>query len=478
MLLSILLPPILSRSLTPYDLSIWMLALQVANYLIVLNLGLQIVVARLVAQAEECGDTLKRNSIISTAFFSVLIVTTFGTASLYYLINTFHWTSPSIQIESLSSLNTTVSWIAASFVIWLPSSLLLATFIGQQRNVWYALAMFVTRIILLLVVSAAAYTYQNVVDIAKSWFFATTVGSICILILHHLKVDNSRISLRLFSKSQLLHMVHNSFTISIWSILSLIVTGGQVFILGLYELESVGIFASALGLATVMIGVSGAINATLVPIIAARLINNRKALPVDDLVRISVVSNVINFGGSATLALGGWWIAKFWLGDIYSEDGSIIIGAVAISQSLRSCLSTYAMAVIGLGLQNKLLVGPIGEGFLAILISCLLVPDLGVYGIITAMLTSPMINIFFTLATNPIRQQDDNFHIYGYFWKCCIIPSLPLIAIVIYIVGMGFGGLRSPLAGFAALSVGAGYAFWAAHSFFWHKNHGSAKTGY
>ena len=465
MLINIALPPLIARLLPASDFASWMLALQIANYLAILNFGLQMVLAQVVASTEVSGNFQARNAAVSTAFWLVLCVSIIGLGVMAWSTTNTGPIAPALNVVQQENLKHSLMLIAGSFVLWLPVSILLAVFIGQQRNGWYAMAMLISRLMILVAVSISAAVTRDIVWMAFAWLLATGFASLAILLVWYKKVDGAQLSPRLVRLSQMRSLLKGGATLTIWNVVVLLVTGFQVLLVGRHDFASVPVFSGALSVAALLVGISAAVTATLVPHVVQHSHRTGGALPLEDLERVALLGNILTFGGSATLALGGWWFVRLWLGPEFAEGGASVVTLVVVSQAIRNLLSAYSMATIALGLQHKLLIGPLGEGVTAVTLGLLLVPTCGVAGVILAMLIAPFSNILFTLATNPIGRVDPRFKRTRFMLRSTMLPTLPLVAAFLFLA-VTHGSMKSELLMLPmSLFVGALYGGWAIYVF-------------
>ena len=69
---AVILPPLLTRQMTPEVYGAWALILQCSAHVGRLDFGIQTAVGRFVAHASERGDMEYRNRLVSTAFVALL----------------------------------------------------------------------------------------------------------------------------------------------------------------------------------------------------------------------------------------------------------------------------------------------------------------------------------------------------------------------------------------------------------------------
>ena len=432
MLISIVLPPYLSRVLSEEELSVWILGVQIASFFTFLNLGLQIVVTTEISKLVDKLDLNVRNSVVSTAFFFVLFLSAIFWLLLVFATRDTNWIAPTLNSKAADDFSSVIRWIGASFVLWLPTSIILAAFAGQQRYGLFALAMLVSRFIILVSVLVTATVTKDIVLMAEFWFLATLFSCILIMFQWYNKVPEASISFNVFDKQVLSELLFSGSTITFWNLVVLLSTGVQTTLVGYYAISDVPVFSVALAISTAIVGVAGAVTSTLIPHVA-KCAHKQGELPIKDIQRIALVGNLICLGASATLLLCGWWLTRILLGPAYAESGGWIVGLVGVSQAIRNVLAAYTTAAIALGLQHRLFLGPLVEGILAVAVSLTLAPSYGVKGVLCAMMLAPVGNIAFTIFTNPVGRLYADFDISKFIFRAAVLPSVPFFfAILIW----------------------------------------------
>jgi O-antigen/teichoic acid export membrane protein len=456
-LVSIALPPLLARLLLPNDFAAWTLALQVAAYLNILSFGLQMVVAQAVAQSEASNDTEGRDRVVSTGFFALFIAALFGFALMAVLAWQSQWLAPTLASETRASLEKSLLWLSASFIVQLPVSILLAVFIGEQRNAWFAAATICSRAAILVAVGVVAIVTVDIVAMGQAWFGASVIGGAFSWWMWFRHIRQPKLSWRLCRLDALNKLVRGSAALTVWNLSLLFVTGLQILLVAHFEFALVPAFAGALSMTALLVGVVAAVTGTLVPHIAHAAARPDAHFPEADLRHIARLSNLILYGGTAVLLIGNWWILRYWLGPSFADAGGPVLAVIALAQAIRNSISAYVMTTIALSLQNRLLAGPIAEGMIAFGLGILFGSYWGAMGIALAMLVAPIVNIGFVMWRDPIGKIFLSFDRVRYIIDTVILPAIPLA-----IAGTAYGLLpnesfTSSAAVVAALFLGTAY---------------------
>jgi O-antigen/teichoic acid export membrane protein len=425
-LVSLALPPLLARLLLPHDFAAWTLALQVAAYLNILSFGLQMVVAQAVAQSEASNDNEGRDRVVSTGFFALFIAALFGFALMAVLAWQSQWLAPTLALETRVSLEKSLLWLAASFIVQLPVSILLAVFIGEQRNAWFAAATICSRAVILVAVGVVAIATMDIVAMGQAWFGASVIGGAFSWWMWFRHIRQPRLSWRLCRWDALHKLVRGSAALTVWNLSLLFVTGLQILLVAHFEFALVPAFAGALSMTALLVGVVAAVTGTLVPHIAHAAARPDAHFPEADLRHIARLSNLILYGGTAVLLIGNWWILRYWLGLSFADAGGPVLAVIALAQAIRNSISAYVMTTIALSLQNRLLAGPIAEGIIAFGLGFVFGSSWGALGVALAMLVAPIANVSFVMWRDPVGKKFPSFLRVRYIMDTAIFPAIPL----------------------------------------------------
>lgn len=425
-LMGVLLPPFLTRLLPPEQFGAWAFSLQVASYINILNFGLQMIVGRLVAEADARQDFALRDSVVSTAFAALMVAGLVGFVGISVIAGRIDAIVPDASAAAKADMVIAMLWLAASFVVQLPASVLLAVFVGMRQNGYFAFATLLTRVMSFFAVIGVGYVTREVGAMAIAWFLATLGGALITWLLWRSRVPDPRLSLRLVSRSSVWKLCQESVALTIWNISALLSSGIQIVLVARYDYQSVPQFAAISSITLLLVGFMQALTGTLVPqaanMLAAGRLTELNAL----IIKMGRISVLLLSSGSTVLVFGAYWILDLWLGPDYARSGATLLAVIAIAQATRHLGVTYTMALIGMGQQSRLILFPLIEGLASFLLAIVWVQYYGAIGVGFAMIAASVLGAGLMLMQGAARDRLPSFRSSHFVIHAMLVPAVPL----------------------------------------------------
>ena len=264
-LVAVILPPFLTRLMSPDAYGAWLLVLQLSAFVGYLDFGIQTAIGRFVARAGEQGEIEHRDRIITTssvaltAAGAVGIVVSVGLALL--LPRIFHQVPPLL----LGEVRVAFVLVGASLAVGLPCSVFNGIFIGIQRYevpaAIIAGSRAVSAISLVLIVRhggnltqmGAAVAAVNLASYAMQYLMYRTIA------------PRVQFSTHLISRNAGRELFDYCLSLSIWSFAMLLVSGLDVSLVGYFEFDKLAYYAVAATLITFLAGLQNAVFHVLIP---------------------------------------------------------------------------------------------------------------------------------------------------------------------------------------------------------------------
>lgn len=398
--MALLLPPFLVRKLSVEAYGTWALVLQVALYFGFVDFGIQTAVARFVAHADELNDPEQRDGIASTALLCLILASALG----LFVVGFISWQLPHLFKAMPASLHwdakIAMLLMGGSFALGLPVSVIHAVFIGQQRNIIpvsivighkFAMAALIIVVVLRqsgMAAMGAAVALANLLSYGASYLAWRTWA------------PNVRIRLALASKIYAKKISGYSFTLGVWSLAMLMISGLDLSIVGVYDYPASAYYAVAAVLTNFVVLTQNSIFAAILP--ASAVLNAR-----GDSRRLGVllVSStryglLILLGMSLPLILLGRFILGVWVGKAYAVHSTLIMQVLVVANVVRLSFLPYATLLLGMGEQRKVILSPLAEGVTNLLASVFGAYLLGAIGVAIGTLIGSFVGVGFNLFYN------------------------------------------------------------------------------
>jgi O-antigen/teichoic acid export membrane protein len=403
-ILTVAVPPFLTRGLSPEVFGAWSLVLQLASYVGLFGFGLQTVVARHVAIHDGAASALVRDKIVATAFWFLAfsaVVAMIGLASATTQIARIF---PSLPQHLRFDVAISAILIGVALATTVPMMALTGVFVGIQRPAAPAIALTVTRLVLAAVIVVAAAQTGSLVVMANAYLVVVTLGSLVILLLWIKLVDSPTVSWALVNRDSAALIARECAGLTAWNLAMLLIVGLDLVIVARVDYPMVPYFAAASTLIAALNGAMQAISAAIMPV-ASRLTATGESQSLFNLICIATrLNGAVGLVTGAPLVLSGYLVLTAWVGERYGANAADILAILAVANCIRSMAMPYAYAVISAGLQSRVIVAPLVEGLTNLSCSIVLGLRYGAIGVAVGTLIGSCVGVAALAIQHPLRQ--------------------------------------------------------------------------
>ncbi len=402
-IVSVLVPPFLTRQLSHDAYGAWALALQIGTYINLFGFGLQIAVGRYVAYAEARGDYIERDGIVATAFWFLTGAATVGFAVICVLAFSIEHILPDLSPDLVGQTRSAVILLGLSFAISLPGTVFAAVFTGLQRShipaiiqtggrAVLALALIVSAPSHNLAILAATYamvSFLIVLTLWSAWLrrtIAPTVGR--------------RNASRIYGRE----LFGFCLSLSVWNLSMLMMSGLDLIIVGHWDFAFTPYYAVGVTLSTFVASVLSSLCNALVPAAAASIAAGGTTAALAMLRRSFRLISAISILAGAPLIFAGYALLSLWVGAEYAIAATPILAILAFAGVIRNILLPYVTIAIGTGEQRRMFWTPIVEGVSSLVLSLALVQYHGAQGVACAKIIGATIGLSLLIGQNALAR--------------------------------------------------------------------------
>jgi O-antigen/teichoic acid export membrane protein len=434
-IVALLLPPFLTRSMSADAFGAWSLVLQLSAYVGYLDFGIQTAIARFVAHSTERNAVEHRDRIVSTALALLsgsCGLAILGVVTLSALLPTiFHRLHSSLLFDTRAAL----LLVGGSLAIGLPASVFAGTFVGLQRNEVPAAIIGGSRLLSAVLVVIAVRRGGGIAAMAAV-VAAVNVGSYVLQYLAYRRATSRmtptlRISWTYISKSAAMELFDYCFSLTVWGIGMLLVTGMDLTIVGVYRFKEVAYYAVAATVVTFLGGLFAAIFGALGSTAAVVHARGDRA----GLGRMVIVSTrvgmILLLATGMPLIFFAKDLLRVWVGPEYAVHGAVLLQILVAANIIRIISTPYAMAMIGSGEQRRVVLFPLLEGVTNLGFSVVLAIRFGALGVAVGTLIGAVVGLFGNLLYNMPRTSEIQLQIREYIGNSLFRPALCFVPIVI-----------------------------------------------
>jgi O-antigen/teichoic acid export membrane protein len=399
-LVAILLPPFLTRILSKDAYGTWLLILQLSTYVSLLDFGIQTAVGRFIAHHNELEEFQERDSIVSTAL-AILI----GSGLLAIGgVSILAWQLPSLfknmPAELHQDAQLALLCVGVSLAVSLPFSVFGGIFIGLQRYDIPGWIIGSSKLLGGVFVVLIANASHSIVMMAVVMGIVNIGAGIWQFLAYRKLASDIRLSASLVSRSVGKEISSYCFSLNIWTLSMLLVSGLDTVIISYFDYGSVTAYVLANSIVTIVAGVQSSIFSVLMPK-AATLGSRCDSLALGRMMIDSTRYNMlILLSISIPLILFGEAMISIWVSEQYQESTALFLKILLIANLIRLSTYPYTIILIGTGQQQKVIITPIMEGISNFTASISLASMFGGIGVAFGTVIGGLLAVLFNVVYN------------------------------------------------------------------------------
>jgi O-antigen/teichoic acid export membrane protein len=430
-LITLFLPPFLTRILPADKYSAWLLILQIALYVNLLDFGIRTAIGRFVAHANELKDTNLRDGVIST---SLAILGVSGLVALLMIFG-ISLQLPNIFRDMPSTMykNAQISLMIVGFSlsVGIPFAVFSSIFVGLQRYDVPAWILGISKLLGALCVVLVAFFSQDLVWMSVVLSASNIFGFVWLLIASKRFTQGLKISKDLVSKKMAREIFDHCFSLSIWSLAMLMINGLDMTLVGYFDYKSLSYYGTAASLVIFISGLQGTIFAVLMPNAAALAARNNSEKLGEMLVTSTRLGVILLLFTGIPLIIFAEQILTIWIGKEYGINGAVLLKILVIANIIRLSTAPYASLLVGTGQQRLVLITPFLEGFTNLIASVLIAASMGAVGVAMGTIFGSCVclisHVFYNIPrTKVIACKNSLFIVDGLIRpSICFIPLIP-----------------------------------------------------
>jgi O-antigen/teichoic acid export membrane protein len=434
-LIALVLPPLLVRTLPRETYGTWILILQLSAYVGFFDFGVQTAVGRFVARTDELQDLEYLNRIVTTSF----VILVGGSLLSLLMITGIAWQFPNLFRDLPQSLlgdaRSTLILVGASLAIGLPASVFSGVFVGLQRSEIPVIISVITRFLGAILTAFVVYNNGSIVLMGAITALTNLVPQIFTYIACRRFVKDISLSLRYLSKKAAKDIFEYCYSLSIWSVSMLLVSGVDTTIVGYFDFKAVGAYGLAVTLTNFVIQIQVAIFSALIPaaaVLDAKANEEKVRRLLLDSTRYGIF--ILLFTGLPLLV----WakpILKLWVGSEYALQAAPFLQILVIANIIRLAGLPFSNLLLGTGQQRLVILSPIAEGVCNLIISLIATAHFGAIGSAFGTFCGAFVSIGSHVFYNLPRTKNLNVTVSRFVFEgllrplLCAIPSAILLLI-------------------------------------------------
>jgi O-antigen/teichoic acid export membrane protein len=372
--------PVISRTLSPAEFSLWMLAVSISAYVMLAEAGVTLAVTRFVAVDLATGGR-ETPTIMATAIWTVMVLSGVGVVIVVFLVSRTTWLLREVPAELLHQARWIVIVLALSVGVGVVGRAAQGYFFAIHRAIVPATTTVVVSAATTLGLIMAGIQTRSTLWLASITLVGAVVLSGTIVILAQRATGAPIASLRLVRRSRARELARHSSTLVWWSIMMLAITGVDVLVVGAFDFEKVGAYGVAVQGVTFVLGLFSAMMAP-VTAVSARLHAEKRPDEVERFVvdssRVGVTALVVFSGALFVVAP---WIVELYAGSRYVDTTVVILRILILGNVIRNVCFPLGLALVATGEHRRVIAPPFVEAAVNLVLSLWWVQVIGANGV-------------------------------------------------------------------------------------------------
>lgn len=387
-------PPVLVHHLSQAEYSAWVLILQLSAYINLLDLGLQTVISKMIAENLAAGDSEANHRLLSTSFSVLAVVGSSATVLVSIMVwrvpQLFHQMPPVLFPEVRVGL----MLIGLSAAFGLPFNPFLSVFAGLQTYGMPTVIALVSRMVSASLLVALVLLHGDLIELALAIAVVNIATAIAQFYGWRLyagtQVPFSPFRVHQGTASTLLR---SGSIIAIWSLGELFVSGLDLVVVGHFDYANTGFYAIAASLTNFMLLIISSVFSPLLPAISSIQATTTPEVIGNITLRVSRYCTLMLCVISLALLIGAFPLLSVWVGHEYAIKTVLFLQVLVISNCVRQFCYPYSLAVIATGKQNVATLASVAEAFVNLVVSVSLASRIGALGVAFGTLAGAAVSL-------------------------------------------------------------------------------------
>jgi O-antigen/teichoic acid export membrane protein len=393
-LVATILPPILVHHLSQAEYSAWVLILQLSTYINLLDLGLQTIIGKMIAENHALGDAEGNHRLLSTSFSVLTSIAGVGMIMVVIMV----WRVPQLfhqmPLALFPEVRLGLLLIGISAAFGLAFNPFLSVFTGLQSYRVPTVIALLSRILSASLLVVLVLLHKGLVKLTLA--IALVNIATAIAQFYGWKFYARRqvgFSFWRLHRSTASKLLQSGGVIAVWSLGELFVSGLDLVLVGHFDYANTGFYAIATSATNFMLMIISSLFSPLLPAMASMQATSTPEAIGRVMIRISRYCTLTLCALSLPLLLTAFPLLSLWVGHIYALKTVLFLQILVVSNCLRQLCYPYSLVVIATGKQNLATLASVGEAAVNLAVSLWLGQRLGALGIALGTLAGATVSI-------------------------------------------------------------------------------------
>lgn len=397
-----LVPLLLSHRVDAAVLSIWSIVLQTSAYVAPFTFGIQSVLSRHVAIANErTGAQLESRDTVAVALrmlcLAALVYLGFGLTVAWALDRIY----PALPLGHVAEARIAFGLYVTGQATLIPAAGLVGYFFGVQRNVTVTVNMVGSKLLAGVAIVGGANSLG--LPIASGVAAIVTVAFSLALYQRYTSsavTTSSHTDPAAAIRKVQAQLLRECLPISVWALATFLIYGGSTSIASLVDFPRFPAYAMAFGVSMLLLGLHSAAFGPFIPHVAVVAERGGNLAVARALIRASLLSALISVATVIAFAIFGTTAVRLLVPSGYESLVATLLTILLIGNSVRLIGLPYSNTLIALGLQGRILWTPVIEAGTTFGTAILLGTSYGLIGVAWSMAIGGMVSVLLHFVVN------------------------------------------------------------------------------
>ncbi len=428
-LVATVLPPFLVRHLSQAEYSAWVLILQLGTYISLLDLGLQTVVAKLVAEYDAAGNQAAGHHLLSSSVTMLSMVAMAGLLLVGFLV----WRVPAMFHEMPATLIPQVRWsvlvIGCSAAFSLPFNPFAAVFNGLQVYGIPTLVALVGRVISTLLLLGLVILHRSLFVMALAFSLVNLLTALAYFTAWW-RYARHRVGFSVFTLDTGLArtLARSGGVIALWTFGGLLVSGFDVLIVGRFDYANTGFYAVGTMVTNLMLMVVSSLFSPLLPAVSAMQGAGSAKAVGEVAIESSRYCTLTLCLLAIPLFIGAYPVLSLWVGHSYALKSVRLLQILLLGNFVRQLGLPYSLIVIAMGRQHLATLATVVEAIVNVAFSIWLASRIGARGVAYGTLIGAFVSVGLHLSVSMhFTQPNIDFRVSRFLGQSLLRPMSTLL---------------------------------------------------
>lgn len=434
-LVAAVLPPVLVHHLSEAEYSAWVLILQISTYINLLDLGLQTVISKMIAENHAVADSEANHQLLSTSFRVLAVIAVLGCVIVCVLVwqvpEIFHLMPPSLYPQVRIGL----LLIGTSAALGLPFNPFLSVFIGLQRYGLPTVIALISRLLSAALLVTMVLLQASLIELALAIALVNIATSLVQAYGWKRRASAEvAFSLFRFHRPTASMLLRSGSVIAFWTVGELFVSGLDLLLVGHFDYPNTGFYAVAVSATNFMLTIISSLFSPLLPAISSMQTESTAEALGKITLKVSRYCTLTLCAISLPLLVGAFPLLTLWVGQAYAFKTVVFLEVLVISNCIRQVCYPYSLVVIATGKQRLATLAVAAEAVVNLAVSVWLGSRFGALGVAFGTLAGAFVSLGVHLTVSMSRTRTAiDFPAFSFILQSllrplvCVLPTCLLL---------------------------------------------------